>query len=80
MGAPGKAGVQEHRPALRLWDEGPILEWCPPDSGAWGSGVCACVCVCTHARVSECSVNTQPQILIPFYAKRRWIVSPEKSN
>ena len=27
------------------------------------------VCVCVYTRVSGCSVNTQPQILIPFYAE-----------
>ena len=31
--------------------------------------VCVCICVCARARVSEHSVNTQPQILIPFYAE-----------
>lgn len=54
--------------------------------GGGGSGsrrmcmrVRACVCVRASC-VTGRSVNTQPQILIPFYAKRRWIVSPEKSK
>ena len=48
-----------------------------PDSAARGNDVwihvcmrvCACVRACARMCVSGCSLNTQPQILIPFYAE-----------